>query len=150
MKWKTKKKTTWVFLWYKCGKFWMKDFTRSFYQAKISYFWRMNSFQILPMRKWVSGARPLKLKFLITIVRLSKMMTSDEERPFRPFKESKLRMLGIEAFTFSSTSTLEYKALFLRSIIPNQSTSNKVLSSGNFSTWFSPALDLLNLWILKK
>ena len=99
----------------------------------------------LPMRKWVSGARPLKLKFLITIVRLSKMITSEDDKPLRPFKESKLRILGIEALTFSSTNTLEYKALFFRSIIPNQSTSNNVLSSGNFSTWFSPALDLLNL-----
>ena len=93
---------------------------------------------------------PLKLKFLMTSVRLSNTIISAELRPFRPFKGSKVTILGIEALTWSSTKTLEYRFLFLRSMIPNQSTSYNVLSSGNFKTWFSPPFDLLSLCMLKK
>ena len=87
-----------------------------------------------PTRKWVSGARPLNAKFLIASVRLSRTMTSVDVKPFRPLRGSKCKVFGMLALALSSTKTLDSKALFLRSMMPSQSTSNMVFPSGNFKT----------------
>ena len=68
-----------------------------------------------PTKKWVLGARPRNEKSFITIVLESNRTTSREERPFLPVKDCTDLGLGIESFTFLSTKTLLYNALFFRS-----------------------------------